>query len=70
MRLEPTLGLEEWRERLRQEALRTWGEERSQALAPMLERTAAALHTVASYPLAPEEEPFPLGADPFPYPED
>ncbi|MFQ5879843.1 MAG: hypothetical protein ACE5IZ_06715 [Dehalococcoidia bacterium] len=66
MRLDPSLSVEEWRQLLRQEALRTWGEERAQALAELLDRTAMALGRVANYPLASEEEPFLLGAEPFP----
>lgn len=69
MRLDPSLSIEEWRQLLRQEAVRTWGEQRAQALEEGLERTAIALHGVANFPLAGEEEPYLLGAQPFPYEE-
>lgn len=66
MRLDPSLSAEEWRELLRQEAARTWGQERAQALGELLDRTATALRRVANCPLASEEEPFLLAAEPFP----
>lgn len=69
MRLDPSLSVEEWRQLLRQEAARTWGEQRAQALEEVLERTAAALRGVANCPVASEEEPYLLGAQPFPYEE-
>jgi len=69
MKLDPSLSVEEWRELLRQEAIRTWGEQRAQALEEGLARMAQALRGVANYPLASEEEPYLLSAQPSPYKE-
>lgn len=69
MRLDPSLSAEEWQNILHQEAERTWGEERAQALTASLREMAAALWRVANYHLTSEEEPFLLDAEPFPYKE-
>lgn len=70
MQLDPSLSAEEWQRLLSQEAVHAWGAKRAQALEELLARTAAALASVAKYPLAPEEEPFLLAAEPFPHREE
>lgn len=69
MRLDPTITVEQWRQLLTEEAVRTWGQQRAEALARPLEQIAAAIHGVCNFPLDPEVEPYLLSAEPLP-PED
>lgn len=69
MRLDPSVTSEEWEQRLRQAAIRLWGERRLTALAENLKGIAASLYQLANYTPASEEEPFLLDAEPFPYEE-